>query len=87
MKNYYFTFGQNHWNREGFPMKNHWVKVTADSYEAARSLFMQEFTSNYMERPDKFAFQYTEEEFTPHYYPGGEFLALEQQKDEQSTAV
>lgn len=80
MNNYYFTFGQNHWHRDGIPMSNYWVRVVAESYDKAREIFIQRFTSVYMQDPMKFAFQYEENKFKPNYFPKGEFLLIEQCK-------
>ena len=98
MINYYFTFGQNHWNSEGFPMKNVWVKVSvsrevlqesepdqdgyvkceidSNHFMRARLLFINSFSSIYMEKPDKWAFQYTEDGFDKSFFPGGEFMSI-----------
>jgi len=78
MKNYYFTFGQNHWTTEGFPMKNSWVRVVAEDYETARSLFVANFSSLYMQTPETWAFQYGEEKFESHFYKNGEFAVITQ---------
>lgn len=78
MKNYYFTFGQNHWNSEGYPMKNSWVRVVAENYEKARELFISQFTEIYMENPNKWAFQYEEKDFQTHFFPNGEFMLITQ---------
>lgn len=78
MKNYYFTFGQNHWTVEGFPMKNSWVRVVAEDYETARSLFVANFSSLYMQTPETWAFQYGEEKFESHFYKNGEFAVITQ---------
>ena len=74
--NYYFTFGQNHWNKEGYPMKNSWVRVVAGNYEEARTKFVNQFSSIEMEKPDKWEFQYEEKEFSPHFFPNGEFCCI-----------
>lgn len=77
MKNYYFTFGQGHSTIEDVPMKDYYVRVISDTYENARLLFIQEFTSIYMENLDKWSFQYEEDEFNPESFPGGEYLVIE----------
>jgi len=80
MKNFYFTFGQNHWHKDGFQMHNYWVRVKSDSYENARIKFIEKFTSIYMSAKDKWAFQYDEEEFdndSKQFYPLGEFMLIE----------
>lgn len=78
MKNYYFTFGQNHWNSEGYPMKHSWVRVEAEDYEVARSLFIANFSSIYMETPEKWAFQYEADKFDNSYFKNGEFCTIKQ---------
>lgn len=78
MKNYYFTFGQNHWHRDGIPMKDFWVRVQAEDYITARIIFINKFSSIYMEREDKWAFQYEEEDFEPEYFGLGEFQLITQ---------
>lgn len=80
MKKYFFTFGQNHYTKEGFPMKNSWVEVNAKSYNLARECFVDVFMNQQMIAPDKFAFQYEEgEKFweeSKHLYKNGCFLTL-----------
>ncbi|KKN06718.1 hypothetical protein LCGC14_1074450 [marine sediment metagenome] len=78
MKNYYFTFGQNHWNSDGVPMKNFWVRVVATDYEIARQIFVDKFTSQKMESPDKFSFQYEEKDFSSEFFPQGEYAVFEE---------
>jgi hypothetical protein len=81
MQNYYFTFGQSHWHRDGIPMKNYWVRVKAEGYYEARELFVSEFSSIYMQAPDKWAFQYESHKFRKEFFPGGEFILIEQKKE------
>lgn len=87
MKEYYFTFGQDHRQAAGLPddsgmnMRNHWVRVTADSYMKARMIFIDEFSSKRMERGAAcWSFQYEERDFekSKHYFPGGEYKHLKQ---------
>lgn len=78
MDNYYFTFGQNHWHKDGIPMFNSWVRVVAESHEKARELFVEQFTIPFMDAPDKFAFQYSEKEWEPEWFPQGEFTVINQ---------
>lgn len=59
-------------------MKNFWVRVTAESYEKAREIFVEQFTEVYMQDANKFSFQYTEEEFSPELFPGAEFAHIKQ---------
>jgi hypothetical protein len=80
MKNYYFTFGQEHYNNDGETMKNHYVKVVAENYDKARSLFIRKFSMVFMPKPDKFSFQYGEEDFLKiaHYFHQGVFTTIAQ---------
>jgi hypothetical protein len=75
--NYFFTFGQSHETIEGTPMKNFWVKVSADDYGSARFKFIEQFSSQFMPAPDKWAFQYEEKDFEPAYFPLGEYASIE----------
>lgn len=76
MNNYYFTFGQDHRDVHGFPLKNFWVRVVAGNYNRAREVFIQQFSSQYMTRPDKWAFQYEEPQFKPELFPSGELTVF-----------
>ena len=73
MKNYYFTFGQDHVNNEGVPMKDYWVRVESDSYNTARETFIEQFSSIEMERPLGWSMQYEEEHFDRSFFPAGEY--------------
>lgn len=65
METYYFTFGQKHAHPETHePMRDHYIKINAPSYEAARNKMSELFKN-------KWAFQYNEEEFRFIYFPGG----------------
>jgi hypothetical protein len=77
--NYYFTFGQSHVQNDGTPMKDYYVRVVADDYSSARSMFINEFSSQFMPAPDKWAFQYDEENFESHHFPKGEYLLIQHQ--------
>jgi len=70
-KKYYFTFGQSHCQEDGTPMKDYWVEVIADNYTEARRIFIEQFSSVCMESPDKWSFQYEENEFNKTYFPKG----------------
>ncbi len=80
IKNYYFTFGQNHWNIDGIPMKGFWVRVVAKDGETARQIFVDRFTSQKMESSDKFAFQYEEKDFNSEYFPQGEYAVFQEKE-------
>jgi hypothetical protein len=74
---FYFTFGQGHCTTSGIPMKDHWVRVRADNAEIARDTFIQYFTKERMPAPDKWAFQYSEEDFNKEMYPLGEYAFIQ----------
>lgn len=76
MKNFYFTFGQDHHTTDGVDMMDYYVRVIADDYMTARKLFVRFFSSVFMEAADKWAFQYDEEHFTPEYFRNGEYQTI-----------
>lgn len=76
MNNYYFTFGQCHVQKDGTPMKDYWVRVRSTSYANARELFICLFSSIYMPAPDKWSFQYEEKDFSPDFFPKGEYFLI-----------
>ncbi len=80
MKNFYFTFGTNHVMKNGQQLHNRWIRVVAASYNEARTLFVEKFTSVFMEAPDKFAFQYDEESFDKSYFREGEHLVIKSEE-------
>jgi hypothetical protein len=84
MKNYYFTFGQNHCLTDGYSMCDHWVRVRAKDYTRARELFVKEFSSLYMPAVDKWAFQYEEEGFKKDYFPKGEYQFIADIRGDQN---
>jgi len=59
-------------------MKHSWVRVVAEDYEVARSLFIANFSSIHMEKPEKWAFQYEADKFDNTYFKNGEFCAIKQ---------
>ena len=81
MKDYYFTFGQGHTNNEGLILRNYWVRVKADSYDKAREIFINEFSSKQLPRPMQWGFQYEGlDYFKPEYFPGGEYAYFKQEQ-------
>lgn len=68
MKKYYFTFGYSHYTLDGQAMVHEFVTVEASSWGSARNIFMTNFTSEQMEKPDRFAFQYDDSNFPAHFY-------------------
>lgn len=79
MKQFYFTFGSNHLLKNGYAMHNNWVRVQAEDYDKARHLFIEKFSSVFMERPMGWSFQYDEEAFDASFFPKGEYLLLIQE--------
>lgn len=75
MKDFYFTFGASHYTVEGKPMGFEWIRVKANSSNKARRLIM-DWCDEFMGDPNKFAFQYEENNFEPDYFPGGEYLLI-----------
>jgi len=73
MATYYFTFGQSHCQIDGTPMKDYWVRIDAEDFGSARQKFVEQFSSQFMEREDKLAFQYDDEDFKPDYFSKGEY--------------
>lgn len=73
---FYFTFGQAHVQLDGTPMKDYWVRVTAADYGSAREKFCKDFSSQFMDRVDRWAFQYEEGSFDHSFYPAGEYLHI-----------
>ncbi len=80
MDSFYFTFGQSHLTTKGIPLKDGWIRVVAPSYWPARSIFVEMFSSVYMEAPDKWAFQYEESQMSKRYFPAGELGLIENGK-------
>lgn len=76
MKNFYFTFGQAHYSEDGTAMADYYVTVTAPDYITARGYFCQHFALPIMGRPDKWSFQYEEDDFDKSYCPNGEYEHL-----------
>lgn len=76
MNSYYFTFGQNHTLKDGFPMKDYYVEVKANSFFRARDVFMAEFAVEHLPAADKWAFQYDDADFKSMYFPKGRYLLI-----------
>lgn len=72
MKKYFFTFGQKHTHRHGDVTLDcdSVVLIRANSYSDARLKMVETFGC-------KWAFQYSEDEFKPEYFPRGVVLELE----------
>lgn len=89
MKNYYFTFGGNHRQIDGTLMRSYWVRVVAESYNKARTIFTKEFSSKYMHRPTEWCWQYEEKGFDgDKYFPLGEYACYKQDVvNETSTKI
>lgn len=84
MKRFYFTFGQDHKQIDGTPMRNHWVTVEGEDYEHARRLFVEKFAVPFMGDAAKWSFQYQEgsENWKPGYFPEGQYTLIKQTEDE-----
>ena len=63
MNSYYLTFGQRH------PAKDGWIRVEAESLDAARELVIREYGSDW-------AHLYPREYFEPEYFCKGELGVL-----------
>lgn len=87
MNNYYFTFGSGHSLKNGYCMNHNWIRVQASDYMKARQLFIEKFSSVFMERVMGWSNQYTEEDFSPIYFTKGEYLLLIEETDESKTEV
>ena len=77
----YFTFGQSHKTKEGYPMKDYWVKVIGDNQDECKELFIEQFRNVYMDDKNKYGNTYTDEEFNSKYFdreffPKGEFMLI-----------
>lgn len=79
--NHYFTFGQSHNQKDGTQMKDYWVRVVCDDAIDARIIFIEQFSIEYMPAPDKWAFQYDDTNFSPEYFPKGEYLVIKSTKN------
>jgi hypothetical protein len=73
-----FTFGQSHMASYALPnggrLADYWVAVEASDDHRAR--FIEQFTVPYCPRPMQFAMEYSEDNFSPEYFPGGELLRI-----------
>jgi len=76
LRDYYFTFGQNHRQNNGMPMKDFWIRVKAVNYGEARAKFIDQFTTIFMPSKDAWAFQYPASKFESEYFPEGEYLLI-----------
>ena len=72
----YFTFGQAHKTKEGYPMKDYWVKVIGENYDECKELFIEQFMNVYMDDKNKYGNTYQEAVFTPDFFPKGEFMLI-----------
>jgi hypothetical protein len=72
----YFTFGQTHYTKEGYQMKDHWVKVVGKDYDDCKKIFTEQFIKDYMDDERLYGTTYQEESFDPKYFPKGEFMLI-----------
>ena len=63
MKKYYFTFGPQHFTKEGLNLEDYYVTVEAFNGQQARSLFLNHFMRKEMNSLSDFSYQYDEEDF------------------------
>jgi hypothetical protein len=75
MKDFYFTFLSIHYKLDGVRMKDHWIRIKANSSNKARRLMMDWCDEN-MGGASRWGMQYKEEDFESHYFPGGEYLLI-----------
>lgn len=76
LQRYFFTFGQDHVNNQGMPLRDYFVTVMAFDYEQARNLFLVHFADHQLPRRMQWSMQYTEGNFHPSSFPKGEYLSL-----------
>jgi hypothetical protein len=72
----YFTFGSTHKTKEGYPMKDHWVKVVGKDYDDCKELFIEQFMKEYMDNNEKYGNTYQEAVFDSTFFPKGEFMLI-----------
>jgi hypothetical protein len=77
-KTYYFTFGHRQETRDGFPLRNHWVRVVAEDYATARCIFIAMFAIPNLPSPEKWSMQYKEEDFNAEFFRSGELMSYKQ---------
>lgn len=77
MNRYYFTFGSNHFTKEGISMRNCYVQVNSTDIVSAEVRF-KEWVKNNMASENAWSWVYTEEEFNESrkYHPGGIYTIL-----------
>lgn len=80
LKNYYFTFGQNHHTKAGLAMRNRYVRVRGINMDKATDLFIDRFASRVMENGE-WSMCYRESEFEASYYPLGEHVCIDPDED------
>ena len=79
MEKYFFTFGQSHIQKDGTVMKDYWIEVEAESFVKGRQIFIEKFSSVFMEGPDKWAFQYGENGIDKSYFQKGCYTLIKQE--------
>lgn len=81
MADFYFTFGQRHFTKNGVPMKDRWVRIiieskNKDSDQKFSRELIEEWALENMGNKDLWSMQYTEEEFNDEFFPKGEYDTL-----------
>lgn len=78
MSTHYFTFGQSHMANVALPnggkLADYWVAVEAEADH--RKHFIEQFTEPLCPRPMQFAMEYTDDNFKPEFFPGGEIARI-----------
>lgn len=75
MNKYYFTFGQNHVQKDGTVMKDYYISVIAEDSYNARDRFC-EWTKKYMPSVSTWGLQYEEKTFDSSFFPKGLYTEL-----------
>lgn len=71
---HYFTFGQSHRDNNGSPLADYWVAVELPDNSTLYhcEVFIERFAQIHLPSPTQWAFEYTESQFRPEYFKGGE---------------
>jgi hypothetical protein len=72
-----FIFGEEKHHKMGTQfLHNFWVRVVAENYNEARTIFVDEFASKYLETKMSWSFQYEEKNFRPRFFKSGELICI-----------
>ena len=77
----YFTFGQDHMTNYPLPrggrICDYWVRVNLPRGSGShRQMFVERFTKYHCPHQSQWAFEYTEGEFKPEFFPRGELCVV-----------